>query len=341
MIITTLPGDWASLLDQLNITEVKENDKKQQEQITSWCTQFIKSDFQFVSFAATRHLVEECMLLNKYGSLEDIVDDKSRRTVLHKAASLGYDRFLDATLNNHVDIDITDENKNTALHLAADKFRLPTVKCLIEHKSNPNCINRSGHLPLNLVARSPLDDTSKANEAIFKYLLPITDPELLDFIDTDKRTLILDLVALKNPDYIKMILAKRPDLELAKMLDPQGQNILHLAIIQGANDIVKAFMEDKSLLLQKTSNGSTVLHLAALHNRGIISMLIEELGSLGKKMIDSQDNERNNLLHHLTLKEPPDETMASDIAHRFDVDTELPNIYGEVPKIENRPSLTH
>ncbi|WP_419418999.1 ankyrin repeat domain-containing protein [Legionella sp. D16C41] len=298
----TLPvKSWASLLEQLNIDEAEKITQEQQEAIAGWCRQYIKSDFEFDSLAATKALVEGCIKLdNDYSSLSAVVDSITNCTVLHKAAMLGLDQFLKVALEaNSCNINLINNNLNTALHYAVYGAHFKTVEFLFEYGANANAINKDNKLPLNLVTRNYLSEPLTQRKKIFLYLLERTDKKLLNLSDTElKRTLILDLVALNDFDFIDPVLKINSNLRYA--LDKRDQNILHLAIIEGSNNIVEKFMTDKKLLGQKTDNNSTVLHLAARYNRVILPALLKELGSMTTKLINVQDERGNTALHYLT-----------------------------------------
>ncbi|WP_131781909.1 ankyrin repeat domain-containing protein [Legionella gresilensis] len=313
MIINLPVNSWDDLLNKLNITKSNRNDKNQQEVLVLWCREFVKSDFQFVSLGATEDLVKRCIELNNYPSLSAI-DKETSKTVLQEAATLGYDQFLAEALKiDSEHINLADEHGNTALHFAAAHFHFKTVECLVTYKANPNCINTSNSLPINLAARNPISDQTNSNRDIFLYLLPKTDISLLNLINNkNQRTLILDLVVLDDPDLIMEILTKRPDLKLAEIFSHGKQNILHLAIIQRANRIVKEFITNPTLARQKTANNSTILHLAARYNKEIILTLLEEdtLKEVIPQLINVQDEHGNTALHYLTEnKEPSDDTI--------------------------------
>ncbi|STX29772.1 ankyrin repeat protein [Legionella beliardensis] len=305
MIIKNLTSNsWDDLKKELTLVDDRKDDPDQQRKITDWCKKYIKSDFEFESLDQAKKLIDKYFAFNQ----------QPLSAVIHEAASLGFNQFLDQALeleiNNQI-IDAQNEHGNTPLHLAAKHAQLKTVQCLLNHDANANITNKSNNIPLNLVTRKrsePIDTL------LFENLLKATSTQSLRLGDNTKRSPILNLVASDNFALIQQVLEKNPDAIDDKAT--LNENILHLAIKQPSNQVVKGLIDEdkgyyKQLILQRTSEQSTVLHLAARYNPTMMPTLLNKLQppafSKGQifDLINKRDNRGRTVLH-VAAKEHPE-----------------------------------
>lgn len=97
-----------------------------------------------------------CFKSYKISPIEDKpVEDKIYGLTVAKywfwAAQAGSDHNLKDVLHKITNIDETDEDGNTALHLAAQHNHIRVIKFLLDKGCNPNICNRLGEKPKGLL----------------------------------------------------------------------------------------------------------------------------------------------------------------------------------------------
>lgn len=95
------------------------------------------------------------ILLDFGASLE--IRNGHGQTVLHRAATVGNAIILKELLPKSTNqIDWTDKNGNTALHLAVEDGHEDAVRLLLSSKANRNIPNSEGKVPLSLAPSDKL-----------------------------------------------------------------------------------------------------------------------------------------------------------------------------------------
>ena len=69
------------------------------------------------------------------------------------AAQTGHADIISVLVQAGADVNVTDNNGNTPLHLAAGRSLTEAVKALLEAHSNPNALNNMGRTPFELASR--------------------------------------------------------------------------------------------------------------------------------------------------------------------------------------------
>jgi hypothetical protein len=112
--------------------------------------------------------------------------------------------------------------------------------------------------------------------------------------------------------YISAVMGYYYQKSYKKMLDdvtPEGQNLLTVAVIAGAGDLVDIIVEkEPSSFVQLDQAGNTLLHHAAQHSRhGIVDLLLQKIqrevaSSQDRKLVsyfvNCQNNEGDTALHY-------------------------------------------
>ena len=180
------------------------------------------------------------------------------------------------------DINITDEDGNTFLHLAV---KAGSKRCtgffLTEWKIDPNSVNRYMQTPLHYAVESKSIDMQRDL---------ITHGARIDTVTTDGSMLHL---AIRNRDSrtIKAIINKVPDINAQ---DSAGKTPLHLAIQNGDDIIVTDLINHGANPNIRDEAGNTPLHLAVrTGNPGIVKSILAH----SKADINAQDRDGNTPLH--------------------------------------------
>ncbi|MCL5272098.1 MAG: ankyrin repeat domain-containing protein [Gammaproteobacteria bacterium] len=270
MLTKSQIGSWQHLLTHLEITD--ENHADAIPKIQKWCRQQIKSSITNTRLNEFKKIIETYNQLNNADSLNTMIDKEIGYTVAHKAAKLGFDRFLDLSLSlcsepASKQILTTKTLKgNTPLHLAAMNGDVNTVETLIEeHHADANLKNHNNKSALDLASQCAINKETKTCVAL---LLIHTSHELYD------SALILDLIAFNDPLLLDSVFKRNPDL--IKSRDELGQNVLHNALITNCDKVVDYLLEDKELMEQSTDNNSNVFHLACRYSsKATLDKLLE------------------------------------------------------------------
>lgn len=270
MLINSAISTWQSLIESLQIEDDRQ--PASLEKILQWCQRNIKSDFYKASRMDLTLLFDAYMQFNSADGLDTLIDHELGYTVLHKAAKLGFDRFLDLSLKEVSEsikkqlLQIRTNHGNTPLHLAAACPNRNTVELLVEeYLADCNLENSNHKVPVELAAMC----AAHVAEDCVKILLLHTSKDKLT------SSFLFDLVAFDNPELLSSILLLKPGLKEGK--DTLGQNLLHTAIITNCNRVVEYFSNDAQLLLQITNNESNVMHLACRYgNEHVIHNILDK-----------------------------------------------------------------
>jgi ankyrin repeat protein len=85
------------------------------------------------------------------------VDRLKGFTALHYAALYNYPRILSFLLARGADMAIQDNDGNFPLHICAGNGCIETVRILLEHQADANCMNRRWQIPLHYCAMAGKD----------------------------------------------------------------------------------------------------------------------------------------------------------------------------------------
>ncbi len=305
MLINPEITDWNKLITSLGLDSNLQD--KDITTLNEWCKINISSKFSNKNLKNIRNIFDSYLELNSQDSLTKIVDEELGYTVAHKATKLGFDSFLDKCLQECNDevkkriLSSKSKQGNTPLHIAANQGQTNMVELLLDNLADPNLFNDANKLPIHLAA-IVRKDAEKLT--CVELLLTKTDSKNLTTVDNIGMPLLLTLVPFDNIKIIKKVLEKNTDQ--LTLQDGQGQNILHLAIIQQSRNLVDHFAGDEELLRQRTNNNATALHLACrygdesiihkIHNQNLKFKLnnLDSKDEHGKTPLDYL-NERKNL----------------------------------------------
>lgn len=172
--------------------------------------------------------------------LQDSQGDTALMHLMRKPTPFGVRDMVpvEALIKNSKDVDIKNNDGQTALMEAGKGLDDQTVKALIEHGADPNIQDKNGMTPLmHLVGSGVLPLAFKYTEAL-NVLVPKTN---LDLQDTSGRTALIQ--AAMRGDFIapKILHANGANLNIA---DNQGRTALMEAAQLGSSSIVKILMDE-------------------------------------------------------------------------------------------------
>lgn len=274
MIIQNSPSRLEELLSQLKISNFQTNTDK----AAQWIRANIMSDFpDNADTTKIKEVFNAYQELNQQKNLNSIVDKSSGYNVVHQAAKLGFDRFLEKCHDKFVPklLNMQSTMGHTALHLAALEGHYPTLKLLLERGAEPNIVNNQHKYPIHLAA--VMRGNNDMKKRCIHDLLFKTNENALISSDLVGRTLLHAVINFEDPDLVKTILAKCPSL--INSVDNLGQNVLHHTLIYKNDKLLDYFLslnEVDKLLAKKTNNYSTALILACRYgNEKTVSKLLE------------------------------------------------------------------
>ncbi|XP_055848375.1 alpha-latrotoxin-Lhe1a-like [Episyrphus balteatus] len=231
-----------------------------------------------------------------------IQNSYENKLLLLKAASI--QRYSDQTckeiieilLENKVDIEATDSQGRTALHLIAsskykksfecnkpdDKIKTEIAKMLLNMGANVNAKTKDGSSALHLAC---LNEYTNIVEALLEFQADV------DCVGKSSTPLHL-AVHTENVTIVEMLLNKRPNVNCKK---ENGSTPLHIAVQKKYTDIVKMLLKNGANVDLRNKDGTSPFHLAAkTGNSDIIEMLMEN-----KPNINSQDENGDTPLHYV------------------------------------------
>ncbi|KAI0226877.1 Transient receptor potential cation channel subfamily A member basal [Lamellibrachia satsuma] len=157
--------------------------------------------------------------------------NKEEQTPLHLAAKHGNTKVVkELVKNNDKLVSHKDEDERTPLHLAASNGHSMTALALIEAKANVAAKNRAFWTPLHCAA-------DKGNSEVVKVLLEAGAP--LDTSDRNKETPLMVACSRGHVSVVNMLIQKGANVALK---DRKDMNCLDLAIKKGHQDVALALM---------------------------------------------------------------------------------------------------
>jgi ankyrin repeat protein len=295
---------WNELITVLKINEnhLKEGDL---EKLEEWCHKHIKSNFSAKNIEVVKKIVKTYLKLNSSAEPTTVVDDKIGLSVIQEAAKLDFDSFLQELLALYANDEVgrkailNSKTKvgNTALHYAALYANKNSLNVLVEEGANPNLANNANKLPISFAASLLYKGPQEAKECT-QLLLRETEKNCLAGVDNTGTPLLFSLLQFDDVALFKELL--RQNLALLTVRDSRNQNLLHSAIIDNKEQLVKFFLEYEQLVGQKTLNNSTVLHLASRYgNETIIRYLFNYPQCRADGWLNTSDEHGNTPLHYL------------------------------------------
>lgn len=191
---------------------------------------------------------------------------------------------IQEALEARTDINIQDEDGNTALHLAVIENKdhiidLEMIKILLDAGSNINIQNKTGHSALTIAVQ-------KNNVAITNLLLRSKKELQQEFFHSIRET---------NTEKIGKLLAAGADINGINL---QGNAALHRLASKGLATNLRFLLSYPQIELNKTNkDNKTALHLAVI--KGKSEIIVDLLNN--KIDVNIQDKDGNTALHLAVL----------------------------------------
>ena len=174
---------------------------------------------------------------------------------------------IESLYNKDLDLNILNENKESILHLCAEKGLNESSTWLINKNANINVQNNEGASPIfyalegNYLSTFKLLDKYKAN---------------VNHLNIHKRTLLQEAVISGNNKFIDYLFERVKDLNNC---DVYKQNLIFDAVANGDINIITKIANIKSINLnQKNKEGNTVLNKESVLKNKNLSLLLMDLG---------------------------------------------------------------
>lgn len=207
------------------------------------------------------------LLLDKGGHFITLLKDSLGRTALHWAVS---DEDLTRVLLQHkANPNSRDKDGDTALHIAAERGHIGTVKLLLSAGATPSAHGEHENTPLHLAATSTMYSERPQEETC-------------------------RLLVSKGADVDSTNMRNETPLHLAmeNMVIQVGRTLLDMGANPNARDIFGL-----TPLMNYTMG--LCLHSAVIEHSEVLQMFLDKHGD-----IDARDDFDNTCLHHLFMDEP-------------------------------------
>lgn len=234
------------------------------------------------------------------------IDDSINHKLLHLAAKGGLVNVVKELLDTgNCDINLPIRNGDTALHLATLNGRQEVIQHLIDRKANINAVNNYGVTAAHNAA-------SKGHVEI----LQILQSNGLNFNSADQNgsTVLHYAASSGQKKAAAFIIAHYP--ELLDKIDNEDNTPLHIAAMNGHEDIVTLLLRKKAKHDIENKNGLMPIHLAAINGHKKTLARMQKLG------IDpnTKNKKKESALHHAAMR-GQDAVIQQLIAWKVDVNT--------------------
>ncbi|MBO9484096.1 ankyrin repeat domain-containing protein [Salinisphaera sp. G21_0] len=213
--------------------------------------------------------------------------DGEGQTPLHITAANGDKTCLNKLIEKGAKVNATNNNGETALHLAARWGQTDCLKKLLDKKVDVNVkIHIDGATPLHMAAQN--GHIESVRELLKNYQTSVNEQM------NDGRTALHLAASGDHAEAIQILLNFDPSLAKEKdnLLD---QTALHLAAYKGHTEAIQTLLTiAPSLAKEKDIRGNTALHLAA---SGDHTEAIQTLLAFDRSLAKEKDNDGQTALH--------------------------------------------
>ncbi|XP_053687556.1 uncharacterized protein LOC128737035 [Sabethes cyaneus] len=200
---------------------------------------------------------------------------------LHAAVTVGGVDLVNYLLENHVDVNVVDENGISPLDLAIDYGHVEVVEALLKH---------SAHLGKTSLFRAIEKDHQNSFKCVQLLLAHGADP---NSTNTNGQTALHRTVFLGHLESAAVLLQNGASI----IKDTEGTTPLHLAAKQNAYEFTELLVNRKLVkdyINEPDGNGCTALHIAALYQRRVVAILLIDAGS----DVNARDHLQRTPLHY-------------------------------------------
>jgi ankyrin repeat protein len=213
--------------------------------------------------------------------------DEEKNTALHLAARHGNDQATKLLLTHNININAVNSLGNTAIHEAVLNGNYQTFQILIKAQPDLNLSNNDGKTVLSIVI-----DKCLSHAFFDHYTVMIIEQLLMNGAD-------VNLIQNGQPILLKVI----GNLPLYTLLlkygakqnisNKYGETALHLAAEYGYSEVVRNYLKQNFPVDQKAITGKTALHYAVKFRKGLIVKLL----LAGGADVNAKSNKGETALH--------------------------------------------
>lgn len=185
--------------------------------------------------------------------------EKGSESLLHAAVRDGHDALIRTLLRLGVPLEAQNEKGDTPLHLAVKKELLDACQELLRHGAPIGMKNKEGHRPIDLAR-------SKENQELISLLESPPQPERKEEKPSKVQPRNVRHDPKRRPKVSPEVLRVEEKRELLPV-DIQKLSALQRAIYQGEEALSLKLLGSASSLSERTSEGLSLLHLAAQRGR--------------------------------------------------------------------------
>ena len=278
-------GDPALQLKEFVIMHTEDMDDEFRSRTISRCKTPLSSEQLTV-----QETLQALMKTVDYSKLDG--RSQSGFTMLHHAAKENRPDIIEFLVNSGCDINAEDDEGQTPLHKAAMFGNVESVKLLLEKEADPNKVDESGNIPLHIAIITG-GDIEVVSSLIIKTDLRIKK-------DDGQNALHL-AIKYHKVDSIDLMLNHTQAAEVTTATSNYGYTPLHLAVNLGHLDTVERLLKYQTPdLLQTTTQGRTLLHLAAVTNNGAILPFLLDLQGV-VSLVNKPDESLHTPLHDAAM----------------------------------------
>ena len=204
--------------------------------------------------------------------------EPENQSLLHIASTYGLSYLAKSILMEpDADVNATDKDGDTPLHLAALNGHSDTINVLVKDCAKINSKNKDERTPLHYAAASGHTDAIRKLSVTPDYIKDNDDPSQYyeNAKDKDGRTPLHYAAASGRTDAIRELIESGADVHAT---DTDGTTPLHYAVESGRTDAIRELIESGADVHATDTDGRTPLHYAAQYGH---TDAIKELKALG------------------------------------------------------------
>ncbi len=210
-------------------------------------------------------------LLEK-GADVNLKSQNNGNTALHLAAACNYARIVSLLIDFHADVNAINNNGETALFLAAQGGMSDAVGVLLQHGADPDIPNRSGATPLLTVIRASSTSSEYLQALDETAEVLIKSSASMNFRDKYNRTYLMLSADSGKANIVKMLLDRSKNHINDK--DGQGLTALMYAAKGKHYQAAKFLVESGAEVYLKDSMGNTAL-IYGVNSKEITALLLD------------------------------------------------------------------
>ena len=199
--------------------------------------------------------------------------DEEKNTALHLAAKHGNDQATKLLLAHNINIDEINAVGNTAIHEAVLNGHYQVFRILLKAQANLNIANNKGETVLSIVAGKYFSHEFLAEDAITIIEQLLINGADLNIVQDDQP--ILFKVMKCFPLYSLLIKYGANQ----NISNKNGETALHLAVEHGYSAVIREYLKQNVSIEQKTILGETALHYAVEFRKNLIAELLLKAGA--------------------------------------------------------------